>query len=401
MKPISLILALLLCFCLCPVARADGETSTPSPTPEVFTSDDYSYILLEDGTVEITRYNGKESELVIPKIINNIPVTRIGDSAFYRYSNLTSVTIPDSITIIGEAAFYRCSNLTNVTIPDSVVSIGEWAFSDCPSLTSFNVSLNHPVFAIIDDVLFEKANKKLVCYPKGKAGTSYDIPQGTQSIGASAFCSCQNLTTITIPDGVNAIGDFAFEKCTGLTTITIPDSVTSMGSNPFNHCENLNSIIISPDHPTLAVIEKVLFEKTTKTLIYYPSSKTENSYTIPQGIQHVDICAFSGCGLLTDIIIPNSVTSIGYSAFYGCFSLINITIPDNVTAIEKLTFYGCIDLTSITIPDSVTFIGDNAFSKCPSLTVTVGRDSYAAQYCKDNGIPYTYPDSNSWLNSGN
>ena len=55
--------------------------------------------------------------------------------------------------------------------------------------------------------------------------------------------------------------------------------------------------------------------------------------------------------------------------------------------------------SSVTIPASVTSIGEDAFSNCPSLTLTVPRGSYAAQYCKDNNLPYTYPDSLDWLNN--
>jgi len=47
----------------------------------------------------------------------------------------------------------------------------------------------------------------------------------------------------------------------------------------------------------------------------------------------------------------------------------------------------------------VTSIGENAFSDCENLTLTVPRDSYAAQYCKDNNLNYTYPDSLDWLNN--
>lgn len=115
MRPIFLILALLLCLCLCPVARAERET----PEPEVFTNGDYTYILLEDGTAEITKYRGTVEDLVIPESLNSVPVTGIGDHAFSMRFNLTSVTIPDGVTTIGHSAFYRCPDLTVTVGHDS------------------------------------------------------------------------------------------------------------------------------------------------------------------------------------------------------------------------------------------------------------------------------------------
>lgn len=57
-------------------------------------------------------------------------------------------------------------------------------------------------------------------------------------------------------------------------------------------------------------------------------------------------------------------------------------------------------LGGVTLPDSVTTIGEGAFAGCPAnLTLTVGRDSYAAEYASANGIMYTYPDANDWLYS--
>ena len=62
-----------------------------------------------------------------------------------------------------------------------------------------------------------------------------------------------------------------------------------------------------------------------------------------------------------------------------------------------LAFSSCSRLTSITLPDRVTNIGKVAFQRCDNLTITVPRNSYAAQYCKENNLNYTYPDVNEWL----
>ena len=75
-------------------------------------------------------------EVTVPSTFNGLPVTGIGDSAFYNCTGLTSVTIPDSVTSIGQYAFYGCTGLTSVTIPDSVTSIGSYAFYGCTGLTS-------------------------------------------------------------------------------------------------------------------------------------------------------------------------------------------------------------------------------------------------------------------------
>jgi hypothetical protein len=81
-----------------------------------------------NGKITITKYIGKTKDVVIPKKINGLPVTAIGDEAF-AWKRLTGVVIPDSVTSIGDEAFSR-NQLTSVIIPDSVTSIGDGAFED-------------------------------------------------------------------------------------------------------------------------------------------------------------------------------------------------------------------------------------------------------------------------------
>ncbi len=146
--------------------------------------------------------DGKEitGELIIPNTVTAIP-----SYAFYS-TNITNVTIPDSVTSIGSSAFDGCNSLTSVTIPDSVTSIGVSAFYGCSSLTSVT------------------------------------IPNSVTSIGVFAFDGCSSLTSVTIPDSVTSIGDEAFRGCSSLTSVTIGNSVTSIGYRAFNGCNSLANI---------------------------------------------------------------------------------------------------------------------------------------------------------------
>lgn len=324
-------LAVLLCLALgLALSFALAEEAL-----QTITSGDFDYIVLEDGTAQIVNYHGETQTLEIPAELDGLRVTGIGDEAFYYCANLTGVSIPDSITGIGSRAFCGCSGLTDVTIPDSVTDLGDNPFMDCSALQTIAVSADHPTLQTIDGVLFGKADKRLICYPRAFTSETYAIPQGTETIGGDAFSYCESLTSVTFPASLTAIGENAFHYGYSLTNVVIPGNVTAISKGMFSLCSNLASITI-----------------------------------------------------------PDSVTTIGDEAFYYC-GLTEVTIPDSVTAIGSDAFSGCANLTAVAIPGSVTTIGDEAFSACSDeLTITVERDSYAAEYCTENSLAYTYPDAN-------
>ena len=153
----------------------------------------------------------------------------INAGAFSSCDNLTSITIPDSVTTIGDRAFYYCNNLTSITIPDSVTTIGEWAFYDCYNLTI--VTIGNSVTTIGDEA-FRDCDSL----------TSITIPDSVTTIGDGAFRDCNNLTSATIGNSVTTIGNSAFSSCSSLTSIVIPDSVTTIGDSAFSWCTNLSII---------------------------------------------------------------------------------------------------------------------------------------------------------------
>jgi len=187
------------------------------------------------------------------------------------------------------------------------------------------------------------------------------------SIGDSAFCFCQSLTSVTIPNSVTNIGSFAFECCTSLSSVTIPTSVSNIGDWAFCYCTSLSGITVEALNSVYSSVDGVLFNKSQTTLVEYPGGKA-GSYTIPNSVASIGVGAFGSCTGLTKVTIPNSVTSIGDWAFQDCYSLTSVTIPSSVTSIGVGAFSGCTSLTSVTIPNSVTNIGSFAFEICTSLS---------------------------------
>ncbi len=207
MKKPPLILILLASLLLC--AAAEEER------PE-YTSGNYKYVLLEDGTAEITDYYGKETSLIVPEQLDGCTVSSIGD-----------------------LAFSFCHSIAQISIPDNVVNMGANPFAYCHNLKRIKISQRSPYFAVTDGVLFDKIDKKIICYPCALDTDNYVIPTGILSIGDSAFADCSVLTEITIPNTVTSIGEYAFFNCSSLTKTYIPNSITFIDSLAFVMCYNI------------------------------------------------------------------------------------------------------------------------------------------------------------------
>jgi hypothetical protein len=282
--------------------KAGGGSYDPYELTSNMTS-----ITLPPTITSIGSYAFQRSKLMSCNFGKKPQLITIGTNAFYECRNLTSIVIPDSVTSIGHGAFINCTSLTTCTIGDGVRSIDNYMFTDCTSLTTCTIG------------------------------------NGVRSIGDYVFNGCISLTSIVIPDSVTSIGNYAFYNCSGLTSIVIPDGVTSIGSGTFTDCTSLTTC------------------------------------TIGDGVRSIGGGTFSYCSSLTTCTIGDGVTSIGNHAFYICNSLTSIDIPNSVTSIGQSAFYGCRSLTSITI-NAVTppTLGSDAFANTNDCPIYVPAESVEA-----------------------
>jgi hypothetical protein len=217
------------------------------------TDGDWTYIVEDDGA--IIRESTATGAVTIPNELGGYPVRSVsnpfGQSVFNWDPNVTSVTIPNSVTDIGYSAFEGCTGLTSIAIPNSVTNIGPAAFSGCTSLTS-----------------------------------------------------------ITIPNSVTSIWGSAFSGCIGLTSITIPNSVTSfMGNNVFDGCSNLTSISLPPrfmsDLSYLGITGQVAADNLVQSLAQTLATNPTFITNLAQAI----VAANGNYGLATQTGVSGAITT--------------------------------------------------------------------------------------------
>ena len=176
-------------------AAVNGYTYTFPVTEEypeeVVIRSDYAINVLEDGTAEISRYKGKDTEIVVPAETAGYKITAIGIGAFYDHEELTSVTLPDTLRVIKREAFNSCTNLTTVNIPDSVTAIGEYVFYKCEKLTS--IALPKRLGLLREEAFVGADNLTTVCMPDSPLVYDY-IPV------TNAFSNIDQITFIVEPN---------------------------------------------------------------------------------------------------------------------------------------------------------------------------------------------------------
>ena len=305
-------------------------------------SEGLRFTLNEDGSGYTLTGMGvcRDSLLVIPAEHEGLPVTTIGDNAFFSCNGLTGVILPGSITTLEDYAFGGCENLSSALLPDGLPYIGGGMFHDCTSLTQI------------------------------------DLPASVTGIHTFAFSGCTGLTDTTIPVGVTEIGYGAFDHCTALRSIHYGGTMAQwqeIAKDPTWDDFTEEYVIHCTDGEIPSGLMFTLREDGASYEVTGMSPRTATEVVIPAQhkglpVTSIGVSAFKGCQWLTKVTIAEGITTIDDNAFIYCYNLADITIPSTVTTIGTQVFMDCNSLTQVTIPEGVVVLGHGAFDLCANLT---------------------------------
>ena len=286
------------------------------------------------ATNSLVAYNFRRGGIYY-NITSNVPPYSVEVTSGGLRSYSGNVVIPDSVfyngnfyavVAINSYTFDGCVDLTSITIPGTVTRIGQLAFGDCHNLrkTNFTGTIAQwckIAFGVSGNPILRSHN----FYLNDTIVTNLIIPNSVDSISSDAFRYDTAITTLTIGDSVVGIGNRSFRDCLGLTHINFGISVEHIGNGAFSRCISLASL------------------------------------NLPYSATNIDEYAFAGCSSLTSINIPNSINRIGTGVFGGCSKLTSISIPHSVMYIELDAFSNDSSLSSITFHRANTFIDSNGF----------------------------------------
>lgn len=250
----------------------------------------FKFTLNDDGngyTISAKNPEKISGSLEIPAYYNNLPVTKIGEEGF-KYSSITRLVLPNTITVIGNYAFQFNNLLTYVNLGSNL-----------------------------------------------------------EEIHHCAFYGCFRLSNIEFPPTLHTIRTHAFEKCSALQSIYLPNSVVRIWDNPFSYCTNLTEInyedadpLKSPYLSKDGILYETDFKGNPESLIIYPSGKI-GDFEIPKSVTIIGSEAFAGNDKIHTVKF-NNVTSVNPSAFEDCAALEDIYLSKSMNFIGVYSFRACL-----------------------------------------------------------
>ena len=392
--------------------------------------------------------NAKGHVLTIPSEIEGVPLTEVAVGK-------------DAIRLLSESSSDDdASSVEELVLPASVGRVEPGSLSFFGHLERISVDGESSHFNTVDGVLFSADGTVLVAYPCNRGAKAPEDEQeghdGSKALDVSDYTpglsSKVGSSAYDVPDGVEEIGESAFDSALGVSSVSLPTSVERVGRRAFHSCRNLEHVEFGSG---LEAIGEDAFAWCEALVLDRP---------LPEGLESIGDGAFSRCASFEGLTMPEGLEAIGAGAFDSGLSsdsdglmamkpdvlvigpylkrigsgaespfkgldlrgfdvsadneayrsegpfivtkdgvkLVEFAsgfegearIPDGVREIDASTFDSAHRLTDLYIPASVRHIAGDEFQTggaagvLSSVHVHVPQGSYAARYAREKGLAW-------------
>lgn len=272
--------------------------------------------------------------------------------------NLSATLIVENVTVAAHILYLSGKIEKVYGLPETVV-INDSVHIDesvIPNIVDRPGNLRHIVFGeknteyvAVDDIVYTKDMKKLLCCVKSKTG-NVEIPSGVEYIANDAFYRCKEIDSVKMPDSITKIGNFAFGDCKKLKQIVFSQNLKVMGIGCFVACEGLETVDIPG---SLNTIPRDAFRNNANL----------KNIILHEGLQAIRQMAFFEIGFLSKIKslrIPKTVKHLGTDSLKGIpyIEILSNKFPEGMVGAIVTTspVYNDISILQVKTPDSLYFL---------------------------------------------
>lgn len=347
--------------------------------------------------------NPPEGKLILPDVLDGLPVTTLSTEGFGNCTKITSVLFPGRLTSFSSPAFAGCTELKRVKLPEGLETIFGGAFQNCTALWDCTIpntvkTVEYMAFAgctalrelklpasvnrimpsawqatRLERVEVDEGNETF--YSEGNCVITRAekeivvgcpdsrVPDGAVSVGEFCFYGMGLTQLPELPESVTALRAHAFAE-NDITSFTLPKHITDLSYSVFSGCK-IDSMFAEEGNPAYYAEGNCILTREGKTVVMGCANSS-----IPADAEAIGEGAFTNCTNLTELAVPRSVKTIGDSCFYNCSRLKTVFLADGLQKIGEEAFTGCLTMESLTIPKSVKEIARTTFRECSATLYT-------------------------------
>lgn len=385
----------------------------------------------QDGAITLVQAISGEGALTIPSQYDGHDIVAINASALQNQANLTSLSLPATITSFGNSGIVLCDEIKGAGVQDAPIALSNalkanqaWQVnfkvaSDGSSFNQWGSALlatgGESLAAIYNNgfQLYLKADGSVILKIGSDEKHTFNISKGAEAFDVKINHSAAGDLTVTLSTATDSesyteqnasladVSQFCTALPSGINLSNLVAAAPDLAENPLQGCTQLAEVNVAQGNTAFSVVENVLCSADGKVLIAYPEGNIAHAFSIPSTVDVIACKAFTGVDELDCIIPSTSLPIVLPQAFTDCTvrfqsSEANIATTRQATSMPVVVSLEdgttLSDAAELSQTDAVRFnaIGTQSCGTAPSLSTEVPAwltvEANSAKY-----IPVTFP----------